>query len=251
MVLLFENGFSGRGQFLQSFCRTRPKKLHSWKPAHSEILYLHRTTVLIIRWYDAARNSNEISFRYGSNLFVGFIYCCFVVYFSSSFNYVQNWEKETFKLLNAYLFFRCQIPFYMVRPILILIQKLAYTSNNFAINLIHRHEPQYSRGEATRDMTNSLVLLQKLCKNCPRPKKPFSNSKTISLYITYKNKLFKNQNWLKTEFWKIDKLTEMKNSSNDRVMRKNPLQVTLKSFANQKKLVKSQSGHTEKPFADH
>ena len=66
--------------------------------------------------------------------------------------------------------------------------------------------------------------------------KPFSNSKTISLYITYKNKLFKNQNWLKTEFWKIDKLTEMKNSSNDGVMRKNPLQVTLKSFANQKNL---------------
>ena len=29
-------------------------------------------------------------------------------------------------------------------------------------------------------MTNSLVLLQKLCKNCPHPEKPFSNSKTIS-----------------------------------------------------------------------
>ena len=57
-------------------------------------------------------------------------------------------------------------------------------------------------------MTYSRVLLQKLCKNCPRPEKPFSNSKTISLYITYKNKLFKNQNWLKTEFWKINKLTE-------------------------------------------
>ena len=26
---------------------------------------------------------------------------------------------------------------------------------------------------------------------------------------------------------------------------------SLKSFANQKKLVKSQSGHTEKPFAGH
>ena len=28
-----------------------------------------------------------------------------------------------------------------------------------------------TRGFATRDMTNSLVLLQKHCKNCPRPKK--------------------------------------------------------------------------------
>ena len=28
-----------------------------------------------------------------------------------------------------------------------------------------------TRGFATRDMTNSLVLLQKLCKNCPRPEK--------------------------------------------------------------------------------
>ena len=28
-----------------------------------------------------------------------------------------------------------------------------------------------TRGFATRDMTNSLVLLQKLCKNCPHPEK--------------------------------------------------------------------------------
>ena len=28
-----------------------------------------------------------------------------------------------------------------------------------------------TRGFATRDKTNSLVLLQKLCKNCPRPEK--------------------------------------------------------------------------------
>ena len=88
-----------------------------------------------------------------------------------------------------------------------------------------------TRGFATRDMTNSLVLLQKLCKNCPRPEKPFSNSKTISLYITYKNILFKDQNWLKTEFWKIDKLTEMKNLSNHRVViQKNPLQITSDHF---------------------
>ena len=72
----------------------------------------------------------------------------------------------------------------MVRPILILIQKLAYTSNNFAINLIHRHEPQYSRGEATRDMTNSLVLLQKLCKNCPHPEKLQSLEVRVQAYRT-------------------------------------------------------------------
>merc|ERR1712001_140229 len=29
-------------------------------------------------------------------------------------------------------------------------------------------------------MTYSRVLLQKLCKSCPHPEKPFSNSKTIS-----------------------------------------------------------------------
>jgi len=84
---------------------------------------------------------------------------------------------------------------------------------------------------STSEFVISRVLLQKLCKSCPRPEKPFSNSKTISIYITYKNKLFKNQNWLKTEFWKIDKLTEMKNSSNHRVViQKNPLQVTSDHF---------------------
>jgi len=95
----------------------------------------------------------------------------------------------------------------------------------------HKWICHITSGEATSDMTYSRVLLQKLCKNCPRPEKPFSNSKTISIYITYKNKLFKNQNWLKTEFWKIDKLTEMKNSSNHRVViQKNPLQVTSDHF---------------------
>ena len=50
-------------------------------------------------------------------------------------------------------------------------------------------------GFATRDMTNSLVLLQKLCKNCPHPEKPFSNSKTISqIKFPYRiEKLVKSQ----------------------------------------------------------
>ena len=103
----------------------------------------------------------------------------------------------------------------------------------FFAKLLQEHKwiCHITSGEATSDMTYSRVLLQKLCKNCPRPEKPFSNSKTISLYITYKNKLFKNQNWLKTEFWKIDKLTEMKNSSNHRVViQKNPLQITSDHF---------------------
>ena len=44
-------------------------------------------------------------------------------------------------------------------------------------------------------VTNSLVLLQKLCKNCPHPEKPFSNSKTISqIKFPYRiEKLIKSQ----------------------------------------------------------
>ena len=41
---------------------------------------------------------------------------------------------------------------------------------------------------ATRDVTNLLVLLQKLCKNCPHLEKPFLNSKTIS-QIKFPNKI--------------------------------------------------------------
>ena len=37
----------------------------------------------------------------------------------------------------------------------------------------------FSGWRPTSDMTYSQVLLQKLCKNCPHPEKPFSNSKTI------------------------------------------------------------------------
>ena len=50
-------------------------------------------------------------------------------------------------------------------------------------------------GEATSDMTYSRVLLQKLCKNCPHPEKPFSNSKTISqIKFPYRiEKLVKSQ----------------------------------------------------------
>ena len=56
-----------------------------------------------------------------------------------------------------------------------------------------------TRGFATRDMTNSLVLLQKLCKNCLHPENPFSNSKTISqIKFPYKiEKLINSQQeWL-------------------------------------------------------
>ena len=57
------------------------------------------------------------------------------------------------------------------------------------------------------------MLLQKLCKNCPRPEKPFSNSKTISLYITYKNSRFNNQKFV---ILSIKYECALKNSSNHR-----------------------------------
>jgi hypothetical protein len=38
-----------------------------------------------------------------------------------------------------------------------------------------------TNGKAMSDTTYARVLLQKLCKNCPHPEKPLSNSKSISL----------------------------------------------------------------------
>ena len=114
------------------------------------------------------------------------------------------------------------------------------------------HISHITSSEATSDMTYARVPLRKLCKNCPHPEKPFPYSKPIS-HIIYSyqlqlgiNKIFllKNQNQ-----------NILKILSNDRVvMLKNPLQITCdmqKKFLILKKLVKSQSGHTEKPFAGH
>ena len=114
------------------------------------------------------------------------------------------------------------------------------------------HISHITSGEATSDMTYARVPLRKLCKNCPHPEKPFPYSKPIS-HIIYSyqlqlgiNKIFllKNQNQ-----------NILKILSNDRVvMLKNPLQITCdmqKKILILKKLVKSQSGHTEKPFAGH
>ena len=59
----------------------------------------------------------------------------------------------------------------------------------------HKWICHITSGEATSDMTYSRVLLQKLCKNCPHPEKPFSNSKTISqIKFPYRiEKLVKSQ----------------------------------------------------------
>ena len=48
---------------------------------------------------------------------------------------------------------------------------------------------------STSEFVISPVLLQKLCKNCPHPEKPFSNSKTISqIKFPYRiEKLIKSQ----------------------------------------------------------
>ena len=79
----------------------------------------------------------------------------------------------------------------------------------------HKWICHITSGEATSDMTYSRVLLQKLCKNCPRPEKPFSNSKTISLYITYKNSRFNNQKFV---ILSIKYECALKNSSDHRVV---------------------------------
>ena len=54
------------------------------------------------------------------------------------------------------------------------------------------------------------VLLQKLCKKCPHPKKPFSNTKTRNFTLDTRISFFKNQNWevfiTKPTFYKIEKL---------------------------------------------
>ena len=41
-----------------------------------------------------------------------------------------------------------------------------------------------ARGFTTHDMTNSLVLLQKLCKNCPHPEKLHLFSKMEAIFLT-------------------------------------------------------------------
>ena len=45
------------------------------------------------------------------------------------------------------------------------------------------HISHITSGEATGNMTYARVFMQKLCKNCPHPKKPFSYSKSISFIL--------------------------------------------------------------------
>ena len=65
------------------------------------------------------------------------------------------------------------------------------------LNVVFRDGDNFCKAfaGATRDMTYSRVLLQKLCKNCPHPEKPFSNSKTVSqIKFPYRiEKLVKSQ----------------------------------------------------------
>ena len=76
-------------------------------------------------------------------------------------------------------------------------------------------------------------FLQSFCRSTSefvisRVAKPFSNSKTISLYIKYKNSRFNNQKFI---ILSIKYECALKNSSNHRVViRKNPLQITSDHF---------------------